>query len=85
MLQRLIVWTVRSYIRGPGRSWIYTSLALWLLRLVRRVIGRRPVVETLTVSPGQNLTVDHLQITHRTQLKDERRTRRLRRRGRADA
>ncbi|MEM9562218.1 MAG: hypothetical protein AAGA93_06365 [Actinomycetota bacterium] len=81
MLQRLLVWMVRTYIRGPGRSWIYTSLALWLVRLIRRVTGRRPVVETLTVSPGQNLTIDHLQVTHRTQIKDEKRARRrLRRR-----
>ncbi len=81
MLQRLLVWMVRTYIRGPGRSWIYTSLALWLVRLVRRVTGRRPVVETLTVSPGQNLTIDHLQVTHRTQIRDEKRARRrLRRR-----
>jgi 1-acyl-sn-glycerol-3-phosphate acyltransferase len=75
MFQRLLVWAVRSYVRGPGRSWIYTSLALWLVRLVRRVTGRRPVVERLSVSPGQNLTIDHLQVTHRAQIKDEKRAR----------
>ncbi len=73
MVQRFLVWAVRSYVRGPGRSWIYTSLALWLVRLVRRVTGRRPVVERLSVSPGQNLTIDHLQISHRSQIKDEKR------------
>ncbi len=82
MLQRLLVWAVRSYVRGPGRSWIYTSAALLTLRLVRRVTGRRPVVERLTVTPGQHLTVDHLEITHRAQIKDERRSRRLVRRRR---
>ena len=76
MLQRFLVWAVRSYMRGPGRSWVYTSLALWLLRIVRRVTGRRPVVERLSVSPGQNLTIDHLQVTHRTQIKEEKRARR---------
>ena len=80
MLQRLLVWAIRSYVRGPGRSWIYTSLALWLVRLVRRVVGRRPVVETISVGPGSNFTVDHLQVSHRTQLKDEKRARRARRR-----
>lgn len=82
MLQRFLVWAVRSYVRGPGRSWVYTSLALWMLRLVRRVTGRRPVVERLQVSPGQNITIDHLQVSHRTQIKDEKRARRRSRRRR---
>lgn len=77
MLQRLLVWAVRTYVRGPGRSWLYTSFALMLLRLVRRVTGRRPIVERLSVSPGQNLTVDHLEISHRSQIKEEKRERRL--------
>ena len=82
MLRRLLVWTIRSYVRGPGRSWLYTTAALGLVRLVRRVVGRRPVVETLSVSPGQHLTVDHLQVSHRTQIKDEKRDRRRARRRR---
>jgi len=85
MLQRLLVWAVRSYVRGPGRSWVYTSLALWMVRLVRRVTGRRPVVERLSVSPGQNLTIDHLQVSHRSQIKDEKRAKRQARRWRRKA
>ena len=76
MLQRVLVWIVRTYIRGPGRSWIYTSLALWMLRLVKRVTGPHAVVERLQVYPGQHLTIDHLEISHRAQIKDEKRKRR---------
>lgn len=82
MLARLISWAVRSYIRGPARSWIYTSLALGGIRLVRRVTGRRPVVETLSVAPGQRITIEQLETSHRRQLADERRDRRRRTRRR---
>lgn len=89
MVQRILVWTVRSYFRGPGRSWLYTSLALVGLRVVRRVVGRRPVIETMTVSPGQKVSIEHLRVSHRSQIRDEkaarrqagRRRRRLVRRG----
>lgn len=78
MIQRLVAWAIQSYIRGPSRSWIYTSLALWAIRLIRRVTGRRPVTETLSVSPGQKVTIEALDVTHRRQIKDEKRARRRR-------
>lgn len=80
MLRRLIIWGVRAYIRGPGRSWIYTTLALGGLRLVRRLTGRRPVVETLEVSPGHPITIEQLEISHRRQIADQRRDRKRRKR-----
>ena len=76
MLQRIILWGVRSYIRGPGRSWLYTTLTLAGLRLVRRIAGRRPVTETLRVKPGDKVTVEHLEISHRRQIKQIKRQRR---------
>jgi hypothetical protein len=88
MMQRLIIWAVRSYIRGPARSWIYTSLALGGIGLVRRLTGRRPVVETLSVAPGQTITIQQLEISHRRQIaelrRDRRRAKRAERRKRAD-
>lgn len=80
MFQRILTWAIRSYVRGPGRSWVYTTLALGLLRFVRRVTGRRPVVETLSVGDGQTLSVEGLEISHRKQIRDQRRERRLARR-----
>jgi hypothetical protein len=75
MMQRLLVWVIRSYVRGPGRSWIYTSMALLLFRVARRVTRRRPLVERLEVSSGDNLTIDQLEISHRSQIKQEKRAR----------
>ena len=80
MLQRLLLWGVRAYIRGPARSWLYTSAALWALRFVRRATGRRPVVETLAVAPGQTVLIEHLEISHKRQIKELKRSRRLARR-----
>jgi hypothetical protein len=80
MLQRLFVWAIRAYIRGPARSWVYTSLALLGLRTVRRITGRRPVTETLKVKPGQTVTIEQLGVSHRTQIKEEKRERWRRRR-----
>ncbi len=76
MLQRLLTWGIRAYVKGPGRSWVYTSLALLGFRLIRRVVGRRPITETLSVKPGQSFTVEHLQISHRKQIRDIKRERR---------
>jgi hypothetical protein len=80
MLQRILVWSVRAYVRGPARSWLYTTAALWTLRLVRRSIGRRPVVETLSIAPGQTVVIEHLEISHKRQMKEMKRSRRLARR-----
>lgn len=80
MFQRLLLWGVRSYIRGPARSWVYTTAALWAFRFVRKATGRRPVVETLSVAPGQTVVIEHLEISHRRQIADMKRSRRLARR-----
>jgi hypothetical protein len=50
------------------------------LRLVRRATGRRPLIETLSVAPGQTVVIEHLEISHKRQIKDMRRSRRLARR-----
>ena len=63
MLRRLLVWTIRSMCGAPAGPGSTRRRPSGSSRLVRRVVGRRPVVETLSVSPGQHLTVDHLQVS----------------------
>jgi hypothetical protein len=74
MLERLVVLGVGYLVRGRGRwsgqPWIYTTAALMALRLVRRVWGRRPVTETLTVGKGETFIVEGLSVSHRNQIRD---------------
>jgi hypothetical protein len=76
MLERLLVLAVRSYIKGPAKSWLFTTLALFALRRMRQTVGRQPVVETLSVKPGQTITVEGLQVSHQHQIKQTRREKR---------
>ncbi len=70
MMQRLLLWAVRSYIGAGSNAWIYTSAAQLGLRMVRSVRGRRWVVERLSIAPGQIVMIDHLRISHKQQMKD---------------
>ncbi|MEM9652542.1 MAG: hypothetical protein AAGA65_10620 [Actinomycetota bacterium] len=76
MFRRLLVWAVRSYIGGPARSWVFTSAALLAVRLVRSVTGRRELIDLSSVKPGDTLTIEHLPISHRRQIRDIRRSKR---------
>lgn len=80
MFRRLLVWGLRSYVGGPAKSWIFTSAALGLLRLVRSTTGRREIVDLSSVKPGQKIVIEHLPISHRRQMRDFRRTKRAERR-----
>ncbi|MEM7322823.1 MAG: hypothetical protein AAF531_07040 [Actinomycetota bacterium] len=76
MFRRLLVWAVRSYIGGPARSWVFTSAALLAVRLVRSVTGSRELIDLSSVKPGDTLTIEHLPISHRRQIRDIRRSKR---------
>jgi hypothetical protein len=80
MLRRLLLWGVRSYVGGPARSWVFTSAAMLLFRLVRSTTGRREIVDLSSVKPGQKIVIEHLPISHRRQIRDFRRAKRADRR-----
>ena len=68
-MERVIVWTVRRYTTGSGQTWVWASLALVGLRVVRSVTGRRELIEIGKAKPGQSIVIDHRTISHRKQMK----------------
>jgi hypothetical protein len=85
MMERLLVWGIRRYVGGPGRSWLFTGLGLVAYRAVRSRTGRQRLVETMKLAPGSALVMEHLDETHEEQLRRERRERRTKRRQRRRA
>ncbi len=80
MLQRLFHLALSRYLRSPARSWIITSVVAVLVRLVRRTVGRREVIDVSSIKPGEMIIIEHLPVTHKQQIKEEKRSKRRRRR-----
>lgn len=76
MFRRLLTFAVRSYVRGPARSWIFTSGAMLLWRAVTRAGGKKEIIDLSRTKPGDRYVIEHLDITHKQQIKDLKRSRR---------
>lgn len=85
MWSRLFQLGLRAYTRSPARSWLITSVATVLYRMVKKTTGRREVIDVSSIKPGEMIIIEHLPVTHKEQIKEEKRRRRLRRRRRAQA
>ena len=79
-MERLIVWAVGRRFGGPASSWLIASAALLTWRGVRRLARPRPLVERIPVGRGAHITIDHLPISHKGQIRQQRRARRSARR-----
>ena len=66
---RLILWGLRRHFGGAGRSWLVASAVILAFQVVRSVVGRRPVVEKISIRPGDSYLIEHLGVTHGQQLK----------------
>lgn len=80
MFRRLLTWGLRSYIGGPAKSWIFTSAAMLLMRLVRSNTGRRELVDLSSTKPGDTILIEHLPISHKKQIKSMKKEKRETRR-----
>lgn len=69
MLSRLVKFAIRRGINGPARSWIFTSGFMALFRFARGKTGRREVVDLSATKPGDKIVIEHLDITHKQQIK----------------
>lgn len=69
MFSRLLTFAVRSFVRGPGKSWLFTSGALGLVRFARNRMGRRQVIDLSSTKPGDRIVIEHLPVTHEEQIK----------------
>lgn len=69
MLIRLTQLIIRSYVRGPARSWMYTTLAAMVIRQLRNMFGRKQLVDVSGIRPGEMIIIEQLQISHKEQIK----------------
>ncbi len=70
-MERLIAFAVRRYLGGPGRSWLFTGLAVLGYRKIRASAGRRELIDIGKIPEGQKIVIEHLSETHADQLKAE--------------
>jgi hypothetical protein len=68
-VEKVIVWTVRRYVGGHEGTWVWFSLALTSLRVVRTMARPREVVGIAEIERGQTLIVDQRRITNRKQAR----------------
>ncbi|MDH4276681.1 MAG: hypothetical protein OEW83_01220 [Acidimicrobiia bacterium] len=85
MWLRLFQLALRAYTRSPSRSWLITMVATVLYRMVHKTVGRREVIDVSSIKPGETIIIEHLPVTHKEQIKEEKRRRRRLRRSRAGA
>ena len=70
MFVRLFKYAIYKAVSGPGRSWMFTSAAMALLRFARNRTGRRAVSDKLATKPGDTIVIEHLEISHKKQMKE---------------
>ena len=85
MLRRLLIWAVRSSLGGPSKSWVFTSVALLVLRVVKSVTGRRELVDVSKIKKGDTLYIEQLPISHKRQMKEMKQAKRQARKARRRA
>ena len=85
MWSRLFRLGLTAYTRNPARSWLITSVVTVLYRMVRKTVGPHEVIDVSSIKPGEMIIIEHLPVTHKEQIKEEKRRRRRLRRRRARA
>ena len=70
MISRLALWGFRRYMGGTSRSWVFTAAAMLGIRAIKSVTGRRELVDTGDIKPGRRVEIEHLQISHRRQIRE---------------
>jgi len=80
MIQRLAQLGLNYYMKSPGRSWVITTVATVLLRMVRSTVGRRELIDISSIKPGEMIIIEHLAVSHEQQIKDEKKSKRQARR-----
>lgn len=73
MLRRLLTLGVRSYVGGPAKSWVFTSAAAMLFRLITKATSKKEIIDLSNTKPGDRIVIEHLDITHKQQIKGQKR------------
>jgi len=82
MLRRLFQWSLSAYFRSPARSWVITTVVTLLVRMVRSTVGRRELIDVSSIEPGEMIVIEHLGVSHKKQLAEEKTAKRRARRRR---
>lgn len=85
MFRKLLTWGVRGFIAGPGKSWVYTSGALMVLRALQSKTAKSDVVDVSRSKPGDMILIEHLDITHAEQIKEAKTEKKASKRAARDA
>lgn len=73
MLRRIMTMAVRGYVGGPAKSWVFTSAAMLLWRQVAKATQKNEIIDLSRTKPGDKIIIEHLDITHKQQMKDAKR------------
>lgn len=74
MLRRLLSFGIRSYVGGPAKSWVFTSGLALLMGMISKATSKTEVIDLSSTKPGDRILIEHLDITHKQQIKDQKRT-----------
>ncbi len=69
MFRKLLVLAVRGTVRGPAKSWLFTSGALMAMRAIQSKTAKTEVIDLSKTKPGDRILIEHLDITHKQQIK----------------
>ncbi len=72
MMRRLVQMGLNYYLKSPARSWVISTVATVLFRMVRKTVGRRELIDVSSIKPGEMIVIEHLPVSHKQQIKDER-------------
>ncbi len=59
---------------------MYVTGALFVVRAVRSVLGRRELVDFSSIKKGETILIEHLPISHKKQIRELRREKKKRKR-----
>jgi len=76
MMRWLAQLGLNYYLKSPARSWVITTVATILLRLVRSTVGRRELIDISSIKPGEMIIIEHLPVSHKEQIIDEKKSKR---------
>ncbi|MFT7598206.1 MAG: hypothetical protein ACI8TP_001127 [Acidimicrobiales bacterium] len=74
MFRKLLTLAVRGTVKGPAKSWVFTSAAAMLWGFVTKKASKKELIDLSKTRPGDKIIIEHLDITHKQQMKQLKRS-----------
>lgn len=71
MFRKFLVWGVRLSVARPGTPWLFSSGALVAMSMLKSITTKAEVIDLSKTKPGDKIIIEHLDVTHAQQLKQE--------------